>query len=133
MIPVPGRALAALFFVSAIAEYSAQTQSPGTRRVELQRHDLAIPGREAIQVRVEFDPGAAFGRHSHPGEELVYVIEGTLEYQLGDAPPVTLRAGEVLFVPAGTVHSARNGGGAVAAELATYLVDKGKPLLTVVE
>jgi quercetin dioxygenase-like cupin family protein len=48
-------------------------------------------------------------------------------------PPVTLTAGDVLFIPAGTIHSARNVGTGRATELATYIVDKGKPLLTVVE
>jgi quercetin dioxygenase-like cupin family protein len=67
--------------------------------------------------------------HSHPGEEIVYVIEGSLEYQLEGKPPMTLKAGEVLFIPAGTVHSARNVGSGNAAELATYIVEKGKPLV----
>jgi quercetin dioxygenase-like cupin family protein len=82
-----------------------------------------------VQVRVDFDPGVAFGRHSHPGEEIVYVIEGSLEYRLDGRPPVTLRAGEVLFIPAGTVHAAKNVGRGNGAELATYIVEKGQPLV----
>jgi quercetin dioxygenase-like cupin family protein len=99
----------------------------------LQRHDLSAPGREAIQVRVDLAPGVAFGKHTHPGEEVIYVLEGTLEYQLEDKPPVTLKAGDVLFIPAGTVHSARNPGSVTGSELATYIVEKGKPLLTLVK
>jgi quercetin dioxygenase-like cupin family protein len=106
---------------------------PGIRRTDLQRHDLAAPGREVIQVRVELDPGVAFGRHSHPGEEIVYVLEGALEYEVEGKPLVTLKPGDVLFIPAGTIHSARNVGTGRAAELATYIVEKGKPLITVVE
>lgn len=132
MIQVPAKAAAALFLVSTIAALAAERPGPGTRRVELQRHDLSTPGREVRQVRVEFDPGAKFGRHAHPGEEVVYVIEGQLEYQLDGQPPVTLVAGEVLFIPAGAVHSVRNNGATIAAELATYLVDPTKPLLTMV-
>lgn len=132
MIPVPGKAAAALFLVGAIAAHGAAKMSPGIRRIELQRHDLPAPGREVIQVRVEFDPGAAFGRHRHPGEEVVYVIEGILEYVIDGRAPVTLRAGEVLFIPAGVVHSARNAGTGVGAELATYLVDKTHPVVTMV-
>ena len=93
------------------------------------RHDLSVPGREVIQVRVDFAPGVAFPKHSHPGEEIVYVIEGLLEYQLEGKPPVTLKAGEVLFIPAGTIHAAKNVGSGNAAELATYIVEKGKPLV----
>ena len=78
---------------------------------------------------VEFAPGVAFPRHSHPGEEIVYVVEGSLEYQLEGRPPVTLKAGEVLFIPAGTLHAAKNVGSGNAAELATYIVEKGKPLV----
>ena len=79
---------------------------------------------------VELAPGVTAPAHTHPGEEIIYVIEGLWEYQVEGKPPVTLKAGEVLFIPAGTIHSARNVGGANGAELATYIVEKGKPLLT---
>jgi quercetin dioxygenase-like cupin family protein len=105
----------------------------GIKRTDLQRHDLSVPGREAVQVRVDFDPGAHFGRHTHPGEEIIYVLEGSFEYQIEDKPPITLRAGEVLFIPAGTIHAAKNVGSDIAKELATYVVEKGKPLLTLVK
>jgi quercetin dioxygenase-like cupin family protein len=105
----------------------------GIKRTDLQRHDLGASGREAIQVRVDFAPGAAFGKHTHPGEEIIYVLEGSLEYEIEGKPPVTLKAGDVFFVPAGTVHAARNAGSSNAAELATYVVEKGKPVLTLVK
>ncbi|MHB8272604.1 cupin domain-containing protein [Bradyrhizobium sp.] len=110
----------------------AQAQLAGTRRIDLQRHDLSAPGREVIQARVEIDPGVTSPRHTHPGEEIIYVLEGSLEYQVEGKPPVTLKAGDVLFIPAGTVHAAKNVGSGNAAELATYVVEKGKPLVTVV-
>ena len=66
---------------------------------------------------------------SPDGEEIAYVIEGMLEYQFEGKPPVTLKAGEALFIPAGTIHSAKNVGNGNGAELATYLVEKGKPLV----
>ena len=108
-------------------------QPSGIRRTELQRHDLSVAGREVVQVRVDFGPGAAFGRHTHPGEEIAYVIEGSLEYQVEGKPQVTLEAGEVLFIPAGTIHAARNVGKGNGAELATYIVEKGKPLVAMVK
>jgi len=61
------------------------------------------------------------------------VLEGHLEYQLEGKPPVTLKAGDVFFIPAGVVHSAKNVGTDNGGELATYLVEKGKPLVEVVE
>jgi quercetin dioxygenase-like cupin family protein len=107
-------------------------QQSGVTRTDLQRHDLSVPGREVVQVRVDLAPGVAFGNHSHPGEEIVYVIEGLLEYQVEGKPPVTLKAGEVLFIPAGAIHAAKNIGRSNGAELATYIVDKGKPLVVMV-
>jgi quercetin dioxygenase-like cupin family protein len=126
-------AIAALFAAAVLPLPAAQTQQPGIKRTDLQRHDLSAPGREAIQVRVDFAPGAAFGKHTHPGEEIIYVLEGTLEYEVEGKPPVTLKAGDVLFIPAGTIHAAKNTGNVTASELATYVVEKGKPLLTLVK
>ena len=118
---------------TGLAPDGAALQQAGTRRTDLQRHDLSVPGREVVQVRVDFDPGYVSPRHTHFGEEIIYVLEGTWEYTVQGKPPVTLKAGDVLFIPAGTIHSARNVGTGRAAELATYIVEKGKPLLTVVE
>ena len=107
----------------------AAAAQEGVKRIDLQRKDLSARGREVIQVRVELKPGVAFGRHNHPGEEIIYVISGHIEYQVEDKAPQILKAGDVLFVPAGAIHSARNVGKTDAAELATYIVEKGKPLL----
>lgn len=112
---------------SSLILYGAQ--QPGIKRTDLHRHDLSVPGREVVQVRVEFAPGFSFPKHTHPGEEIAYVLEGSLEYQLEGKGPVTLKAGEALFIPAGTIHAARNVGKGNAAELATYIVEKGKPLV----
>jgi quercetin dioxygenase-like cupin family protein len=126
-------AIAAPISGSVFVPHMAQAQTAGIKRTDLQRHDLSVPGREAVQVRVDLEPGVAFGRHTHPGEEIIYVLEGLLEYQIDGKPPVTLKAGDVLFIPAGTVHAAKNVGSTTASELATYIVEKGKPLLTLVD
>ncbi len=112
---------------------AVQQQIPGLIRTDLQRHDLSVPGREVIQSRVDIAPEAPPIRHKHPGEEIIYVLEGSLEYQIDGEPPKTVEAGEVLLVPAETVHAVRNVGGGNAAELATYVVEKGKPLVVPVE
>jgi quercetin dioxygenase-like cupin family protein len=125
--------VAVLIVGSGLVLQVARAQQPGIKRTDLQRHDLSVPGREAVQVRVDFDPGAAFGKHRHPGEEIIYVIEGSLEYEVEGKPPVTLKAGEVLFIPAGTIHAAKNVGSGNAAEIATYVVEKGKPLVELVK
>ena len=125
--------LVVLIVGSGLVLNLARAQQPGIKRTDLQRHDLSVPGREAVQVRVDFDPGAAFGKHRHPGEEIIYVIEGSLEYEVEGKPPMTLKAGEVLFIPAGTIHAAKNVGSGNAAEIATYVVEKGKPLVELVK
>jgi quercetin dioxygenase-like cupin family protein len=111
---------------------STEQQAPGIWRTDLQRHDLSVPGREVIQNRVDIGPEAPAFKHKHPGEEIIYVLEGSLEYQV-EGEPTTLNAGEVLLVPAETIHAVRNVGSGNAAELATYVVEKGKPLIVLVE
>lgn len=123
----------AMLIAGAIASLGAQSKQPGTRRTDLQRHDLSVPGRELIQVRVEFDPQYISPRHTHFGEEIIYVLEGTLEYHVDGKPTATCKAGETLLVPAGTVHWVKNIGVGNGAELATYIVEKGKPLITIVK
>jgi quercetin dioxygenase-like cupin family protein len=120
---------AALVAGSTLMLHAASAQQSGVKRTDLQQHDLSAPGREVVQARVDIAPGVVAANHSHPGEEIVYVIEGSLQYRLEGKAPVTLKAGEVLFIPAGTVHSAKNVGSVNAAELATYFVEKGKPLV----
>ena len=106
----------------------AIAQQSGVARTDLQRHDLSVPGWETVQVRVDISPGVTAARHTHPGEEIIYVLQGTLEYDVDVKPPTTLKAGDVLFIPKGTIHSAKNVGTGLASELATYVVEKGKPL-----
>jgi quercetin dioxygenase-like cupin family protein len=124
---------AVLIVGSGLALHVAWAQLAGTKRTDLQRHDLSIAGREVIQVRVELAPGVGSPKHTHPGEEIIYLLEGSMEYELEGKPPVTLKAGDVLFIPAGTIHAAKNVGNSNAAELATYVVEKGKPLITLVQ
>jgi quercetin dioxygenase-like cupin family protein len=126
-------AIAVLIVGSGLALHVALAQQPGIKRTDLQRHDLSVPGREVVQVRVDIAPGVVAPKHSHPGEEIVYAIEGSLEYRVEGKPPVTLKAGEVLFIPAGTIHEVKNVGSGNAAELATYIVEKGKPLVVMAE
>ena len=125
--------IAVLLFGGGMVTTEPRVQQPGLRRLDLQRHDLSAAGREVVQVRVELAPGVKFPKHTHPGEEIIYVLEGALEYQIEDNAPATVNSGGVLFIPAGVAHSAANVGTLNAAELATYIVEKGKPLVSVVQ
>ncbi len=122
-------AVSALSFLALILTSTVYAQQSGIKRTDLQRYDLSVPGYETVQARIDFEAHTAFGKHSHPGEEVIYVLDGVLEYEVEGQSPVTLKTGEVLFIPAGVVHSARNNSHAKASELATYIVEKGKPVL----
>jgi quercetin dioxygenase-like cupin family protein len=108
-------------------------QAPGLTRADIQEHDLSVPGRQVIQNRVDISPEVPLFRHKHPGEEVIYVLEGSLEYQIDGQAPIRVSAGEGLMVPPETVHAVRNIGSTNAAELATYIVDKDKPFLVAVD
>ena len=108
-------------------------QLPGITRTDLMQYDLSVPGREVVQALVGIPHGEAAPRHSHPGEEIAYVVEGVLEYRLEGRPPVTVKAGEALFIPHGAVHVVTNVGSGNAIELATYFAEKGKPLFKLAE
>jgi quercetin dioxygenase-like cupin family protein len=112
---------------------AVQQKIPGLTRTDLQCQDLSVPGREVIQNRVEIAPEAPAIRHWHPGEEIIYVLEGTLEYEIDGQPPTRVSAGEALMVPAEAVHAVRNVGEGNATELATYVVEKGRPLLNLAQ
>ncbi|MGE1173302.1 cupin domain-containing protein [Pseudomonas sp. BW7P1] len=113
----------------------AQTAAPakswqqGLSRTDLVHQDLGAADREVIQARVDFEPGITSPRHAHPGVEVAYVVSGTFEYQLEGRAPVTLKAGDSLFIPEGVAHIAKNVGNDKGSELATYIVKKGEPLL----
>lgn len=102
-------------------------------RTELQRHDLSTPGREMVQIRVDIEKGQAYPQHTHFGEEIIYVLTGELEYHVEGKQPATLKAGDVLFIPYGVAHSVKNVGDTKASELATYIVEKDKPLVTLIK
>ena len=103
--------------------------TPGITRTPLQQHDLNMAGWQTVQMRVDFVPGALAPRHVHSGDEIVYVLKGRIEYRVDGQPRAILNAGDVLFIPSGKPHSAENVGLEPASELATYIVEKDKPLV----
>ncbi len=111
------------------AAFAAQQPAPFKRTI-LQQVDISVPGREVVTGVGEFQPGAAAGRHTHAGEEVGYVLEGTVVVELDGKPPMTLGPGGTFVIPAGAIHNAKNTGAGIAKVLATYIVEKGKPLAT---
>ena len=114
--------------VSLAVGIAAAWAQEGIKRTDLQTHDLSAPGREVVQQMVELQPGVVVGKHTHPGEEISVVLEGELVLQVAGKPDVTVKAGQPFFVPAGVVHGVK--AGSTTKLLATYVVEKGKPLRT---
>jgi len=110
----------------------AQSQQAKLVRVPLQTHDLSIPDKVMVQARAEFPESASSGRHTHPGEEIGYVLEGQLELRVDGQATRLLKAGDVFFIPAGVVHDGINTATGTTKVLATYVVEKGKPVATLV-
>ncbi len=124
------------------AQASAQPKTPaaatpaaptGFKRTELQRHDLSTPNHETVQARGEFEPGAVVPKHTHPGEEVGFVLAGELTVEIAGKPAQAVKAGEVFFIPANTVHSGKNTSTGQTVVISTYIVEKGKPLSAMVK
>ncbi|MDK4731405.1 cupin domain-containing protein [Rhizobium sp. CNPSo 3490] len=123
------KTIQAMVLALALGGAAAAHAEQPIERTDLIKNDIDVPGREIVQVRVDIAPGVLAPNHSHPGEEVAFVLEGTLEYKLEGREPVTLKAGQSLFIPSGVVHSARNVGSGRASELATYIVRKDEALV----
>ena len=107
--------------------------SSGLRRTEIQRHSLSIPGRELVQVRTEIPVGVASGWHTHPGEEVGYIVEGTVRMEVADSEALLLHAGSGFLIPPGTPHNAHDLGPGTGVMLSSYLVDPDAPLSSFVD
>jgi quercetin dioxygenase-like cupin family protein len=121
--------LAGLALVLCAAS-APRAQLPGVQRQVLERAAGPVDGQEVLLVRVEIAPGAATGRHSHPGIETGYVVAGEVVMQVDGEAPRTLVPGDSYLIPAGRIHDVRVVGGRPARALATFVVERGKPLAT---
>jgi quercetin dioxygenase-like cupin family protein len=119
----------AIFLVLGLGALAAQ-QAPAFKRTVLQQFDLSAPGREAVQAMVEFPAGSETGRHTHPGEEISFVEAGPFVLEIDGEAPKTLKTGDAFMVPAGKIHNGHPASGGTAKVLATYVIEKGKPVTT---
>jgi quercetin dioxygenase-like cupin family protein len=106
------------------------SQNPGIQRTVVHKADVSVPGREAVIARVEIAPGARAGRHTHPGDEISYVVEGEGEILVEGQPPRNVKAGDGFVIPGGSKHDAHNTGSTPLKLVGVYVVEKGKPLAT---
>jgi quercetin dioxygenase-like cupin family protein len=116
--------------ISTFCAVALLGQNPGIQRTIVHKADVSVPGREAVVARVELAPGAAAGRHTHPGDEISYVLEGEAEILMEGQPARKVKAGDAFVIPAGVKHDARNTGTVPCRLAGVYVVEKGKPLAT---
>jgi quercetin dioxygenase-like cupin family protein len=128
----PTRALIATSAL-VLAAAGVAAQQTGFSRTVLQRGDISTPNHEVVTAVAEFQPGATVGMHTHPGEEVAYILEGTVLLEQQGKPAATLKTGDTFLIPSGTPHNATNKGTGRARVLANYIVEKGKPLATPVK
>jgi len=105
----------------------AQQEAPAVKRNIVLKQDSAIPGWEANMIQVEFPPGSAEPRHTHPGEVFGFLIEGTIESEIEGTPNATLKAGDHFYIAPGKPHRAMNKSGQPARAYVVFIVEKGKP------
>ncbi len=103
------------------------------KRTELQHKASSIPGRDIVQVLTEIPVGVESGWHTHPGEEVGYILAGTVQMMIKDQPTLTLQAGDPFLMPPGTPHNALDLGPDTGMMLSTYIVRADEPLATFVD
>ena len=103
------------------------------KRTEIQHRPSSIPGREIIQVLTEIPAGVESGWHIHPGEEVGYILAGTVEMRIAGQPTLTLHAGDGFLIPPRTAHNALDVGPEMGRMLSTYVVEIGQPLAQFVD
>ncbi len=121
--------------ICAIAGFAASdagaqsAQTPGLKRTILSRVDGPVDGYETIEAKVEAPAGSVIAKHTHPGVETTYIIEGSLHLEIAGQEPRTVSAGEAFQIPTGVVHGGKSGDTPVVLS-GVYVVEKGKPLAT---
>lgn len=117
------------------AEVSAQgaaapATTPGVTRKILSQTDGPLPGYVTLLVEATIDAGVSVGRHTHPGVESAYVLEGGFELPIQGQPTRVIKAGDGFQIPPETPHAGGKPGDSKSRILITYVVEKGKPLAT---
>jgi quercetin dioxygenase-like cupin family protein len=127
MLTRRGFAACALCAVAGFVATGAEAQTSGVKRTILNQTDGPVDGYVTISVRAEIEAGATVARHTHPGVESAYVLEGAAELSVEGQAARQLQAGDAFVVPANTPHGAKNGPAKLLIA-STYVVEKGKPL-----
>jgi quercetin dioxygenase-like cupin family protein len=118
-----------VFSTAAILLAATGPSALAQHRSVLQTIDFP-PGYQTLMVIAELAPGSCTGRHSHPGIESAYVLEGEAVAKFDSKPDLPLKAGRPLNFAPGEVHNVCNVGSGRFKALAHYIIEKDKPLVT---
>ena len=124
------RSVVAVALAGSGAQAIASAQQPNVERKVLLQQDVAVAGYQNVLVAVTIPAGGREGRHTHPGTTLVHVLEGTLTLDHDGRPSATYKAGDTLYIEADKVHEGINKGNVPVRAIASFVVEKGKPLAT---
>ena len=113
---------------AASAEGAAPPPTPGVTRKILSQTDGPMPGYVTLLVEATIESGVTVGRHTHPGIESAYVLDGGFELPVQGQPTRTIKPGDAFQIPPETPHAGGKPGEAKSRILITYVVEKGKPL-----
>jgi quercetin dioxygenase-like cupin family protein len=122
--------LAASTTICILAIAPAGDAQVGLERKIVLQQDLKMPGYETVVAEVTLAVGGREGRHTHPGTLIGYLLQGELTLEVEGQPTRVFKAGEAALIPAGVVHEGRNTGSVPTKVIATFIVEKGKPLST---
>src|ERR1017187_3311451 len=113
---------------ASAAEGAPPAATPGVKRTTLSQMDGPMPGYVTINMEVEIDAGVTVARHTHPGIESTYVLEGGFELPVQGQPTRMLKAGDGFQIPPEPPHAGGKPGDKKSKLAITYVVEKGKPL-----
>jgi quercetin dioxygenase-like cupin family protein len=112
----------------ALAQTSPPATTPGVTRKILSQTDGPTPGYVTLIVDIEIEPGVPIGRHTHPGIESAYILDGGFELPIEGQPTRAYKPGDAIMIPANTPHAGGKNGDKKTHVVSTYIVEKGKPL-----
>jgi quercetin dioxygenase-like cupin family protein len=112
----------------ASAQGTPPAATPGVARKILSQTDGPTPGYVTLLVEIEIEAGVTIGRHTHPGVESAYILEGGFELPIEGQPTRAYKPGDAIVIPAGTPHAGNKNGDKKTRIVSTYVVEKGKPL-----
>jgi len=130
MLPLLGAALAGMVIGAFGGAYVSALNVNQITRTEILREAMSgLEGKEVVVFTADVPPGGVADRHYHPGDEAIYMLQGSLVFTPDHERPFELKAGEITFNPAKHIHQAKNMSTSEPAKVLNCMIaEKGQPL-----